>query len=158
MDPPLSSFSNSEMPVPTSESRNKQLTTLGDRLQAVTIIFMVTNIVLALLVAGKIIHHARTRKTSGSKNELMNLPRFLLRKFCTNDEEKLSRWIQWEIPTEDVFPLILAIAISIQSSTFLYAETRDIGGDMGMTGQCEKISQLIWAGLFPTPLSTIYTR
>lgn len=147
-----------EMLVPTSENKIKQLIALGDKLQIIMIICMVANIILALLVTGKIVHRARTRRKSfDSKNELTNLPQYLLRKFCTNDEERLPKWIQWEIPTEDVFPLIFSIAISVQSSTFLYTETRDINGDTGMAKQCEKISELIWAGLFPTSLTIILT-
>ena len=157
MDAPLSSVSNSEMLVPISENKNKQLTALGHRLQVITIICMVINIVLALLFTGKIIHRARTRKkSSDSKNGITSLPRYVLRKFCTDDEQKLSRWIQWEVTTEDVFPLTLAIAILVQSSTFLYIATRGIGVDMDMTVLCEEVSELVWAGLFLTPLLTIY--
>ena len=156
MDAPLSSFPNPEMLVPTSDNKNKQLTALGHRLQVITIICMVINIVLALLFTGKIIHRARTReKSSDSKNDITNLPRYVLRKFCT-DEEKLSRWMQWEMPTEEVFPLTLATAILVQSSAFLYIATRGIGGDMDMMVLCEEVSELVWAGLFLTPLPTIY--
>lgn len=110
--------------------------TVNASLQIAAIVWKVANIVLACLMASRIIYSS-TRHRAENKDRKHN---------------KQWRLLTFRIPTEDVFPFILATALAVQNALFLYAESRDIDGSRTAiqdVDECTKTSTstLVWAGM-----------
>lgn len=130
-----------------AESESIQLTPFNASLQVAAIVWTVFNIVLALITATKIIYPLiRCQRKSRCGIDDSNQNRNFLSKFFRNSAKTVTWRIKLYIPTEDTFPLILLIAIAVQGTIFLYAQTKNIDGKNGMDYECKKASEIIWAG------------
>jgi len=124
-------------------------TTFDANLQVGTIVWTMVNVVLALLLAARIIYvsierHNLPYSQRGSTSQRGNF----LAKILKKNQGNIPSCMSFKITTEDVFPFLLATAIAIQGIIFLYAETRGIDGRMEMMLDCKAVTEVIWAGVF----------
>lgn len=122
-------------------------TTFNANLQVGTIVWIMVNIVLALLLAARIIYLSIKRhKSSHSQGGSTSQRRNFLAKIFKKNQGNIPSWMSFKITTEDVFPFLLATVIAIQGVIFLYTGTRDIDGGMEMMLDCKEATEVVWAG------------
>ncbi|KAF8427398.1 hypothetical protein EV426DRAFT_405519 [Tirmania nivea] len=131
-------------------------TTFDGNLQVGVSFWTMVNIFLALLMAARIIYvsikrHKLSHSQGGSTAQRGNL----LAKTFRKNQWNIPSWVSFKIATEDVFPLLLAAAIAIQGTIFLYAETRDNDGRMEMMPGCKRVTEAVWAAIWLIPMLVI---
>lgn len=118
------------------------------KIRVSTIVLSIANIIMALLLVVKILFLARKKQTqtvleTGSHGDPKG-------DFVGGSKNSDPWWKNWVIPTSNVFPFLLGIAIAIQGCCFLYSESINIDGGRDINqAQCNRLSQLTWGGMFP---------